>query len=675
MQDDRLFTKHTESFETSVKLSIVLKSAMRPPTRSASVRDGQPNPEVFNIFNEYGEENFNAELAARAKCFGKFKDAIVGEVSNCTSQLNTINTQIIQILEKDSSLFIELSQCISNFEREFSEFPSKILELRKLVDEAANFPVPSFDEIPPPPQSLQIGILGKPSWLVNAPLKYDCLVQQHRISEAIQLVVDCLAAKEHVPVVDSWVEKTRAVLHKDIQTRLKTLQLNSEDAKKEFRRLQALGFESESIAFFLKLSSRSLQEKISGLPGMTQFLQFVRVSSTLLCTELAEIVQIFTSLWRPKFYAILISWVGKQVESRLPMANPENFAGNFNLVKDSVKIMIDATAPLEELGISTRHLFDNVASQFADLLASSAARHVEDMAEKILEENWQIGLAGLRGAALKDYPVSPSFEDFQTHLIAFAQEMRPLYEPSIFCRCANLLREVLLSYPTLCLKAVNEHPPQNIDGFCAIPIQMQSVVIRLLPKTALEFESITGHPFIEQESTQQESERLIHEVLTVFMRVIVGMWRGQVLQYFPQWKNTKRIEIGFRRAVGDLGKCLTSVALPEGLYTEATEILIEEIVPIIGELGQTVDTATNLNSFDFHWRFLGKSIAEVISPKAKKKLQDGISSVAGKIALDRGINPEQRMKAAALDAAVTAVMNADDTDAEESVEEEEDAPE
>jgi hypothetical protein len=56
----------------------------------------------------------------------------------------------IQILEKDSGLFIELSQCISNFEREFPEVPSKILELRKLIDEAASFPVPSFDEIPPP---------------------------------------------------------------------------------------------------------------------------------------------------------------------------------------------------------------------------------------------------------------------------------------------------------------------------------------------------------------------------------------------------------------------------------------------------------------------------------------------------------------------------------------------
>jgi hypothetical protein len=141
---------------------------------------------------------------------------------------------------------------------------------------------------------------------------------------------------------------------------------------------------------------------------------------------------------------------------------PENFAGNFNFVKDSVKIMIDATAPLEELGISTRHLFDNVAARFGDLLASSAARHCEDISEKIFEDTWQIGLMNMRGESVKGYPASTSFENFGTHLIAFAQKLRPLYEPSIFCSCANLL-----CYPIQCLKAVTEHRPQNIDSFCA----------------------------------------------------------------------------------------------------------------------------------------------------------------------------------------------------------------
>jgi hypothetical protein len=116
---------------------------------------------------------------------------------------------------------------------------------------------------------------------------------------------------------------------------------------------------------------------------------------------------------------------------------------------------------------------------------------------------------------------------------------------------------------------------------------------------------------------------------------------------------------------------LALVSLPDELYAEATEVLIGEMLPVIGEVGQSVETATMLNSFDYHWRFMLRSITDAISAKAKKKMQDGISSAVGRIALDRGISPEQRLTAAALEEAVTAAMSAPDTDAEESIEEEE----
>jgi hypothetical protein len=63
-------------------------------------------------------------------------------------------------------------------------------------------------------------------------------------------VVECLNCPERVPTVDDWVEKTRRVLHKDLQTRLKTVSLNSEDAKREFRQLQSLGFKAERCRHF-----------------------------------------------------------------------------------------------------------------------------------------------------------------------------------------------------------------------------------------------------------------------------------------------------------------------------------------------------------------------------------------------------------------------------------------
>ncbi|KAH0792100.1 hypothetical protein GPJ56_003899 [Histomonas meleagridis] len=89
------------------------------------------------------------------------------------------------------------------FEREFTEFPQKITELKKLVHNAANFPDPVFAEISSTNSSTQQSeIIGKDPMLINAPLIYDCYMQQHRIDDSIRVVVDCLNHEQLSQVKD-----------------------------------------------------------------------------------------------------------------------------------------------------------------------------------------------------------------------------------------------------------------------------------------------------------------------------------------------------------------------------------------------------------------------------------------------------------------------------------------
>ena len=166
---------HKTNSRNSLSLSRSTKNEL-PFLFTSKFDFSSPDFEVESIINDQ-----TTDLASIEK-----------HIKDCGTAQIILNEQIVHILENDSTLFVNLSQCISMFEREFTEFPQKIIELKKLVHNASNFPDPLFDEIAPQPLPQNNEILGKAPMLVNAPLIYDSYMQQHRIDDAIQVVVNCL---------------------------------------------------------------------------------------------------------------------------------------------------------------------------------------------------------------------------------------------------------------------------------------------------------------------------------------------------------------------------------------------------------------------------------------------------------------------------------------------------
>ena len=608
--------------------------------------------DTTSIFEEFSGPNFDPDEEAAKKCADRDRQSIELTAKRCDQNRATINEKIVHILETDSRLFIALSQCISNFEREFSEYPPKILELKKMVADARNFPVPSFDEVPPIPKAPNSEIIGQPHWLINAPLKYDALVQQHRISESIELVVKCIGEKGKVKRIDEWAEKIRQVLQKDIQVRLKSLPLNSEEAKREFKELQSLGFEAETVNLFLKLASKNLEEKLSALPSTDDFLLYVRSTSTLLCNEVTETARTFLELCSDQYLPRLVAWVVKQIETRMPISHPEVFAGNFNAVKDSVKIMIDATKPLTDMGISTLHLFEAAPQKMANLLAAAAKQHISDVSVSILDDEWDIDLTDIRDAKIEDYPLSSSYEHFRAHLIQFHQELSYLYDPEIFYECARLMKEVLTSYSHKCLELLTEEK-YGVEVFCAISTQLLCVQSTLIPESIKEFSAITDNAFPGEQETMSECEGIVSQVIRLLVDIFMRMWSDILVGNRVNWGiGVTGIDPQFTSAIDVMTQFVTVLKLPSVLFQQASEILAESILKVVEETSETVFEPEELNSFDFHWTYFSRRVQDLFPRRTNEKFREGVTAISNKLGPERSITQDERMRLADLNKAV-----------------------
>jgi hypothetical protein len=619
-------------------------------------RDKQSGP----IFDEFNPKSFDPDQEAQAKCKGVGREEIIQKARRCETSRTIINEKIVQILEKNSRLFITLSQCISNFEREFTEYPPKIVELQKLVAEAAKFPVPSFDEAPSIPVSPNHAIIGKPAWIVNAPLRYDCLVQQHRVPESIQLVVDCLKSSDRIPSIDEWVNKTRAHLHTMIQGNLKALHLNSDDAKQEFRQLQALGYEPEAVHLFVKLANKTLDAKLEALPNTGQFLQCVRHASVTLCNELSEMSKTFLELFPQHYLAELVSWVSRSLETKLPIANPKSFANNFNLVKDALRIMNEAVTPLESLGVNARHIFESTSGRYVELLEMAAHQHILEVTEAVRKEKWELNLANISELKVEEYEACPALKEFQSHVTRFAAEMKYLYEAVIFHDCVRLYKDVLLCFGLECLAFLEEEPP-SINTFCDVAVQLVCCSDLLIPGALAEFEKVTGRPYPGEAQTLAEATSALNDVLAMIGQTFIGMWADRLMHTPFVWDGIDQLVPQFAEAVQVMRDFLEMLELPDVLYTRTTDGLVNGIVAVAEATSQFVDAqegdedgngevtlVDSMNSFSFHWVFFAQRVGELFSKSANTKLLDGIVALGNRVAGDLSIREGERLPMAAL---------------------------
>ena len=624
--------------------------------KSVSIMESRRTIDTTSIFEEFSGPNFDPDAEATKKCEERDRQSIELTAKRCDQSRATINEKIVHILETDSRLFIALSQCISNFEREFSEYPPKIVELKKMVAEARNFPVPSFDEVPPIPKARNSEIIDQPHWLINAPLKYEALVQQHRISESIELVVKCLAERGRVRRIDEWAEKIRQVLQKDIQVRLKSLPLNSEEAKREFRELQSLGFEAETVTLFLKLASKNLEEKLSALPSTDDFLLYVRSTSSLLCNEVAETARTFLFLCPGKYLSRLVAWVVKQIETRMPISHPEVFAGNFNAVKDSVKIMMDATQPLTEMGISTLHLFEAAPQKMANLLAAAAKQHISDVSVSILDDEWDIDLSDIGEAKIESYPLSSSYEHFRAHLVQFHQELSYLYDPEIFYDCARLMKEVLTSYSHKCLELLTEEK-YGVEVFCAVATQLLCVQNTLIPESIKEFQAITENSFPGEQETMAECDGIVSQVIRLLVDIFMRMWSDILVGNRVDWKTgTSSIDPQFTSAIDVMAQLVTVLKLPGVLFQQASDMIAENVLKVVQETSETVFEPEELNSFDFHWTYFSRRVQDLFPRRTNEKFREGLASISNKLGPERNITQDERMTLAEINKAVQAAL-------------------
>jgi hypothetical protein len=180
---------------------------------------------------------------------------------------------------------------------------------------------------------------------------------------------------------------------------------------------------------------------------------------------------------------------------------------------------------------------------------------------------------------------------------------------------------------------------------------MKCVVGRLLVQASLEFEAITGIPFIELQETKEMIETATDDVLKFLIEAFLGMWSGGLPDVV--WESAEAVDEPFAIATDLLLQFLRGIALPQDLYVKATEILVDLLLPLVDELATGVDQlAVAINSFEFHWKYFVKRTDTLLSPAPKKKLSDRIGAIAKKIFTDAGCDPAERMKPKIMDKAV-----------------------
>lgn len=624
----------------------VFKSPVNEP------RAGEPIRYVDQMFYD---PDFNPEQIADKKCKGAKTDQIQATINDLDLDLRQVNSFIVVMLEEDSNLFVDLSKTISTYEREFTDFPSVIQELKRKVNEASNFPVPSFDTVPDIPTVKNFEIIGKPSWYVNAPLMYESLVQQHRVPESIKLVVDCLAVKpeEKLETIENWVDKVRQLIYKDILTRLKAMNVNSDEAQFEFKQLLKLGFEEECVSFFFKIAQRSLDEQLGSQQNTGQLLQYVRTTSKILCETVAKDIETFRNLFPQKYDPELVVWATKQIETKLPISHPNIFAGNFNLVKESVKTMIDATQPFNKLGISTLYVFESMPARLADLLNASAQQHTLDIQEAITEDEWEIAIDEISAMQVSEYPLTTSFEHYRSHLMQFYQELHYLYVPEIFYDCVKMLKKVILSYSESCLDFLHKNESISVVIFCVILVQLVCLTQRILPEAMEEFKSLTGFPFPDEQLTVNEVNKTVDEIVQILVNIFGSIWIRTIQPDKLEWNGMESLNPLFAAGIQVTTQFVGFLTLPPQIFQQLSDVLVDLIVKMVEITGNMINDADMLNSFDFHWEYFSRSVSGYFSRSVNEKMKAGIQAASTNISHDKSIDGSQRASFKDIIAAVT----------------------
>lgn len=614
----------------------------------------EETPKGYNSFydDDFDPKKFSKMLFEKMKT----SEPVKKQIEHFDNIITTVNESIVSRLKKEihndenessgDSLFVNLLKCISVFEREFLDFPPKIAEIQKLVNEASNFPEPNFAEVPPVPKIKNEEILDVQADIIDAPLIYDSLVQQHRISESVDFFINItqsIREKEiKIKYLNDWADRTKSSLLKEIQNRLKVIPLESDSAQSSFIQLVKLGFSDEGVQFYIKLATQAIEERFNSIQNSGQLLQYVRDTSEVLYLELDQKGRIFIRLFPDKQYIpILVEWMDRMIDTRLPISHPETFAGNFNLVKESITIMRNSMAPLERLGLSCFDVFDSYPKYFLGLLKSVHHQHLVEISEALKDDEWDISMEGIRTANPEDFPLSSSFEHFRKHLVKFLSELRDIYVPEMFYTSSSLLKELILSYPEGCKSLLNEENP-SIDKFCAILIQLVCVKELLLPETLNDFLDIAGNDFPEEEDTVSKCQEIMTTIDQMLVSTFVHMWAEVLLPDQIEFDSIEEIDPQFESAVELMTQFLMMLNLPQSLFDTTIDILINSILSIAENTGTTVNTVKMLNSFEFHWTYFMISLLRLLPEDVNEKLREGLDSVINAIADELGISDEER---------------------------------
>lgn len=621
---------------------------------------------AINDEMDFNSKNFNLSKVTKRICEDSSTSKIESKVENLNQLKTQVNGKIVVTLEKDSSLFVNLSQVISMYEREFLEFPQKIAEIQNLVKEAKQYPKPCFDEIPTSPKIKDSEIIKQPHTIIDAPILYECLVQQHRISESIDLVIKTRKALSsnaksgnYVPLkkIEDWVQKASNSIHRDTVSRLKSTEFNSELYQNEFKYLIKLGFTDESIKLFLKYSTQQIDEQINLIQNDGKLLQYIREVTDTLATEIIDCVHVFMEIFKKKYYNNIVGWATKMVEDYIPFEHPEIFIGNYNVVKDSVIIMQHSLSKLEELGISTLNVFDSLPDHFRTLLTHAAQHRIKEIADSIADDDWDINNEGIRYIDPKDFPLSNSCIYFRSHVFQFLQEMKSLYLPAMFYDAAAQLKKLIASYFKGCFILISNVTP-SVEHFCVIITQLTAVKLLIFPELVDHFKQITGYPFPNGQKVIDEFEESICIVEDMLVHTFIVMWADVLPPEKIQWGEIGHLESHFQGAIDVMTQFLDMLNIPDPIYIDTINKLVEKTLYVVDRTAGFIDDPKSMDSFDFHWEYFTQVVAPLLTEASYKKLKYGIQDISSKVCMDQVIDENDRETPEAISLAVQECLKA-----------------
>lgn len=611
-------------------------------------------------------EDFYTQGFIREKCRNSNAPEIGRMISNFNQRIRKENADLVSTLEKDSNLFVSLSQCIALYEREFESFPQKISEVQGLVQDAKLFPKLQLSEIPPSPKVKDYEILGRPPFVVDAPILYESLVQQHKINESIDLVIstknkldDLASEPNYIPLVEieDWVKRISQTIYLDTLNRIKLTPSNSDQLLGEFRRLLKLGFEQEGLDIYLKYATKAVDEKLHSVQNNGQLLNFTREYTETLTSEIQQRVTTFLRIFKShRFTPRIISWANEIIETRIPLVHPEWFVGNYNLVKDSIIIMRNFLSKLEDIGISTFQIFDSLSTYLKEFLVIASARHISDISESINRDDWDVSTEGIKEMKPEYYPFSPSLEKFNVHLIQFLQEMRDIYLPTMFYDASNLLKQVILSY-TNCLIILFRRKLPDFEDFCVIITQIVCIEQVIFPDILDSFAQITNYYFPNETIVLTE----IRKTLTLFedalVKGIVTCWAAKLPARKIQWKGITNVDPHFIEAARIMAQYI-QLEIPKDQFSNMHDMFIHNILIVAHNIGTHIYSDKMLNSFTFQWEYVSRSLMPYLTKKASEALEKGIQKISEAIAETNNISDHNRESPEKISLAVTKFMKA-----------------